>query len=106
MSASSEPRVLSGDVVPRGALCSFIAKKAAGEPEQEEVGCPGRQDKQDMGGRRGPSTACFGDQNTLNTRAGLPALTLLMKSWEPQPVQPVSLFQSVMTESGEMAERF
>lgn len=44
MSASSEPRVLSGDVVPRGALCSFIARKAAGEMEQEEGGCPGRQD--------------------------------------------------------------
>lgn len=39
-----------------------------------------------------------GDRDTPNIGAGLPALTLPVKSWEPQPVQPVSLSQSVTTE--------
>lgn len=35
-----------------------------------------------------------GGQNTPNTGAGIPALTLPVKSWEPQPVQPVSFLKS------------
>lgn len=35
-----------------------------------------------------------GGQNTPNTGAGIPALTLPVKSWKPQPVQPVSFFKS------------
>lgn len=47
-----------------------------------------------------------GDQDTPTTRAGIPVLTPPVKSWELQPVQPVSLSQSVTAEGKEMVERF